>query len=76
MKRRDGQKRGDTKGALLNYIKGLDVEALLKYKLQKGTFIDFPGAKSIADSASVRLALLFFIPLLLFLFEFFLYISN
>lgn len=30
---------------------GLDVEALLKYKLQKGTFIDFPGAKNIADSA-------------------------
>jgi len=31
---------------------GLDVEALLKYKLQKGTFMEFPGAKSIADSAA------------------------
>jgi len=29
---------------------GLDVDALLKFKLQHGSFIDFPGSTSIADS--------------------------
>ncbi|GAM19123.1 hypothetical protein SAMD00019534_022980 [Acytostelium subglobosum LB1] len=29
---------------------GLNVDALNKYKLQKGTFIDFPGATNIVDS--------------------------
>lgn len=37
-------------GAVYN-PEGLDVEGLLKYKLQKGNFVDFPGAQNIPDAA-------------------------
>lgn len=32
---------------------GLDIEALNKYKLQHGTFLNFPGAKNIEDGSKV-----------------------
>lgn len=41
----------EVNGAVYN-PEGLNVDALLKYKLQHGTFIDFPGAQNIHDSSA------------------------